>query len=1144
MNFLVSLSSRVATFVARRFRLSHAPVRFAFAFCLLAIAASLSFAQNTNSGDIRGTVTDPSGAVVPEVAVTVANLDTGMTKHLVTNNEGLYDTASILPGKYLITFAKDGFEKLVRGPITVQVGIVTVNGELRVGAVSQEVRISENVALLKTETPEQSTTFDAETLVNLPQVSTNGQNWGSFANLLPGASGSPSQPTSSGKSGDPGIAVAVNGNLPFYSNFLQDGASTNLPISANVDIATFETISELQISTSSFSAQYGIGGVVFNQITKSGTNQWHGAAYEYFGADYLNAKPYNFSATPQPKQSLRYHNYGGSVGGPIFKDKLFFYFNTDKIVNHGQGNPGFATVPTAAMRLGDFTGMPTIYDPTTQLAGCKGAACVRTPFPNNKIPADRIDSVAKALQAYFPAPTPGVGTPSPKFPGLVTNNYRYLSPTTNPFLKFFGRIDYNVSTNHRVNFSITQGDNPGITTNQNNCPINCYSGDVDRYNAQVSDVYAFSPRTINEAHFGYTRQGNWFIPQTLNKGFPEKVGLQFAKADVFPQMNITGIGGLLTPGTNAIYIENQFEPSDIVTMIRGKHILHFGGELMAYQANYTPWGNVQSGVFGFTGAYTQQTPNDTTTGSGYADFLLGYANNWGANNQPESGMRMKSPQLFVQDDFKLRPNFTLNLGLRYERQGGWSEVQNHIGTFDPNLMNPATNTLGAMWFCCGSSRNSLQAPVNDIFMPRVGLAWSPRGNTVIRGGFGIYVFTWSLDTYGNGVGFGSNSSGNASDKTPNERPITILSGPGTNAQTGAPLPYLSASKSPSAYNGQNVNYNPYNTPVGTMKQWSFSVERQLGANMAAELAYVGSHGSNLNFPVNINQVPLSRLSATAGQADRPYAQFGDITGSTNNAISNYNAFQAQIQKRFSGGLSFNGNYTWSHFLDDQDSAGWGSRGGTQVHQNAYDHSANYGNSNFDQRHAVKGSVVYELPFGKGRTYLNNNSIVDAILGRWQTSATLVAHSGQPFTVTMASSNSRAFGGGSSPYGGSQFPNVIGDWHSSNPGILNWYNTAAFAQPAAGTFGNEGRNTLVGPRLSVINFSLGKNFKFTERLGVQLRVDAANILNHPSFGIPNCGGANCNPQISFDSTGTPTTVPTITTTTIGPRSFQLNARVSF
>src|SRR5438067_3893502 len=333
-------------------------------FSLLICTASLTVAQNTNSGDIRGTVKDSTGAVVPGVTVIIANLDTAVTKQIVTNDDGLYDTAAILPGHYQVTFTRDGFDKLVRGPITVNVGIITVNADLRVGSTSQQVVVTENIPLLHTESPEQSTTLEAETMVNLPQVSTNGQNWGSFANLLPGASGSPSQPTASGKSGDPGIAIAVNGNLPFYNNFLQDGASTNLPISANVDIATFETMSEVQISTSNFSAQYGIGGAVFNQVTKSGTNKWHGSAYEYFGADYLNAYPYNFSGKFQPKPFERYHNYGGSFGGPIFKDKLFFFFNVDKVVNHGTSS-GTTTVPTLAMRNGDFIGLPTIYDPST-----------------------------------------------------------------------------------------------------------------------------------------------------------------------------------------------------------------------------------------------------------------------------------------------------------------------------------------------------------------------------------------------------------------------------------------------------------------------------------------------------------------------------------------------------------------------------------------------------------------------------------------------------------------------------------------------------------------------------------------------------------------------------------------------------------
>ena len=684
--------------------------RFVFVACLVVGTTGLGRAQNTNSGDIRGTASDPSGAVLPGVNVSIINVDTGATKEMVTNNDGLYDTASILPGRYRITFRKDGFEQLVRGPITLQVGLTTVDGQLKIGSVSEQIEISTDVPLLKTEDAEQSTTFDSKTLVNLPQVGTNGQNWGPFAQLLPGAAGAPSQPTAAGMSGDPGIAIAVNGNLPFYDNFLQDGASTNLPISANVDIATFETISELKVSTSTFSAQYGIGGAVFNQITKSGGNRFHGAAYEYFGADWLKADSYNFSSTPQPKPFLRYDNYGGAVSGPIIKNKLFFYFNVDKIYDNGGGSTQTATVPTTAMRAGDFTGMPTIYDPATPIVCPTPTTCSRTSFTSetgaNKIASSRFDAVAAAAQAYYPASnTPGQ-VPNPAFPGVVINNYAYTSPNLNPFLKYFGRLDYTVSEKNRVNFSITQRDNPGTNTNFQVCPIDCFSGDVDSYNTQISDVYAFSPNVVNEVRFGYTKQGNWFVPYTIGKGYPQKLGLQYSKADVFPQMSVSqsatasGSGGsgsvaiccspVLQPGTNAIYIENTFQPSDVVTMIRGRHILHFGGELLDYQANYTPWGNTQSGNFTFTGVYTQQNATVGSGGSAYADFLLGDVNSWTATNQPESGMRMKSPQFFVQDDVKIRPNLTVNLGLRYEYQSGWSEVKNNIGSFDPTITNSLT----------------------------------------------------------------------------------------------------------------------------------------------------------------------------------------------------------------------------------------------------------------------------------------------------------------------------------------------------------------------------------------------------------------------------------------------------------------------
>ena len=1135
-------------------------VRWALALCLVWCIANSAFSQSTNSGDIRGTATDPSGALMPGVAVTVTNLDTGATKNLVTNIDGLYDTASILPGNYRVTFTKEGFDKLVYGPITLQVGIITVNGVLKVGKIAETVEVTADTPLLKTESAEQSTTLDSHTMASLPQVGTNGQNWGPLAQLLPGASGTGgSMPTASGNTGDPGIAISVNGNLPFYDNFLQDGASTNLPISANVDIATFETMQELQITTSTFSAQYGIGGAVFNQITKSGSNKWHGAGYEYFQSDQLRADSYNFSSTPQPKPFLRYDDYGAAIGGPIVKNKLFFYFNIDRIYfNGGNGGGAFsvATVPTVAMRNGDFTGMPLIYDPTTTVCTGTPQVCTRTSYASenggkNAIPAGvTLDTVALAAQKYYPMPnTPG--TVDPAFPGVVTNNYAYQSPNLNPFHKWFGRIDYDQSEKNRINFSITQGDNPGTNTNFQICPIDCFSGDVDRYNTQVSDVYQISSHVVNEARFGYTKQGNWFVPYTAGKGYAGQLGLQYSKGDVFPTFNVSqtvvasGNGGsgnlalccsaILQPGTNAIYIENTFQPSDVVTMIRGKHILHFGGELLDYQANYTPWGNLQSGNFTFTGVYTQQNPANPVDGSAYADFLLGDVNQWSATNQPESGMRMKSPQIFVQDDFKVRPNLTLNLGLRYEYQSGWSEVKNHLGSFDPTIQNTVSGTPGAMWFAGETSRTTLMQAKN-VLLPRFGFAWTPMGTTVVRGGFGVYALTWSMDDYGQGVGLGNNSTGSASDTTGGISPVTTIDGPGNNLQTGLPLTYVVTNRSPTAYNGTNVSYNQYNLPVAKMYQWTASVERQIGTNMEAEIAYVASHGAHLAFPADLNQIPVAKLSPTFSQANTPYPQFGIIGGNLGASLSNYNSLQVQVNRRFSRGLSFNGNYVWSHFLDDQDSAGWGGRGGSQTFQNAYNPAANYGNSNFDVRNALKGSLVYQLPVGKGRKFLGSNPYLDAIVGGWQTSATMVVHSGQPFTVLTSSNNSEADNPGSS-FSASQYPNVVGNPHPSNQSIHNWYNAAAFAQPAAGTFGDEVRNSLRGPDLSEIDLSLGKNFSLGEGIGLQLRIDGYNIFNHPSFGEPNTG-------VAFGTSGAPTSSSTITTTTIGPRQFQLDARISF
>jgi hypothetical protein len=1092
--------------------------RFAFLLLVLLTITGPGFAQSTNSGDIRGTISDASGAAVAGATVILTNIDTGEVKEFITNDNGIYDTVSTRPGNYNLTFTKTGFKKVTRGPVVLQVSIITVDASLAVGEITDVVHVEDTGApLLDTESGQQGTILDEKTINALPQIGAGitGNDWANFNIFLAGASSAPSQPASEGSgSYNAGDAVSLNGNLPMYTNILADGAVVVLPISGNVDNSVFESVSEVQVTTSSFSAQYGIGGAVFNQISKSGSNTFHGSAYEFWQNDVLNARPV-FSASNSKVPLLRYNEWGGSVGGPIIKNKLFFFFVRDKITNNGQGAAKVGTVPTLAQRgMGtanpsqyDFSGLPTIYDPTST-----GVGGTRTAFPGNIIPANRIDPVALKLLSYYPLPNTGA-------PGQLKDNYTITQANSNPNLRWFGRIDYDLSAKNRVTFSITQKDNPGKNTNDLPCPLNCFSGDIDGYNVQLSDTWTLSPTLVNEFRMGYTKQGNWFVPQTLGFDAASKLGLQYSKANIFPSMRFSG--GLccnwLQPGTNAIYIEHLYDPSDVLTLIHGKHILHFGVEVLMGQGNTTPWGNVDAGTFSFTGSYTQQNcppspPGCVPGGSNVADFLLGYAQSWSATNQAVTYMRLKSPQLFVQDDYKLHPNLTINLGLRYTATTGMSELHNAMGGFDPNLVNPS-GTLGSMWFAGQNNKDTLQKPIYSIFLPRVGFAWSPGmfKNTTVRGGYGMYSYNFSEDTYGQGLGAGSinTSQGSATDPNNGTGPNPLINLNASAATAGPILNYVvgsPAARQPLTYftnPPRGVTFIPYNVPVGRINEWTLSVEHQFARDFAASMAYVGSHGYNLQFPTDVNQV-TSATGMAAGvsgnnQSFRPFPLFAGIGGNFYNAISNYNSLQTAVQKRYTNGLTFQLNYVWSHFLDDQDSAGWGSRGGTQRWQIGNDPKANYANSNFDIPHAFKGVVAYELPFGHGKAYLKANPVVDTLAGGWRISGTFIHQSGNPFTVydSKNRSGSRA---------GTWYLNKVSNPSANVPAMkgqgISYFDPYAYTDATPGTFGTNGRNTLRGPRLTVVNLSLAKNFRFGERFGLELRADFVNALNHPSFEPPN------------------------------------------
>ncbi len=448
--------------------------RWTLLLLLLIWQGGICIAQITGSGDLRGTVTDSSGALIPAAQVTVVNGDTGVSKSYITDRAGLYDTSSIVLGNYTVTFSKQGFKQLVRGPVTVGVGYTTVDAQLAIGSESQRVIVQENVPLLQTESMEQSTTLQANVMEQLPEV---GQDWENFTLVLPGVTGAASSTLSSGigdgSAANPSQYGSVNGNLP-YENVTLDGSTVSLVNGSNSTVPPLETIAEVQIQTSNFTAESGIGGTQYNQISKGGTSKFHGSAYEYFQNDALNAANYGFGV-PVTVPFLRYDNYGGSIGGPILKKKMFFYFNVDITRSNSGAETGFSTLPTAAMMSGDFTGFPTIYDPTTQVVTGTGTVtqpdgtvqtcpCVtRKSFAQeygngNKIPQSMLSPVALKIQALYPTasshPSTGKFVPGTLQPtGTVTNNYYYSLPTASTQPKYFGRLDYDVSPNNRITIS-------------------------------------------------------------------------------------------------------------------------------------------------------------------------------------------------------------------------------------------------------------------------------------------------------------------------------------------------------------------------------------------------------------------------------------------------------------------------------------------------------------------------------------------------------------------------------------------------------------------------------------------------------------------------------------------------------------------
>jgi Carboxypeptidase regulatory-like domain len=1119
---------------------------FARLAVVLGICVTLFFstaqvrAQNKNAGEIRGTVTDTTGAVVQNAQIILTNTATGISTTTKSDPGGVYDVPSLVPGPYSVKFSSPSYKVLVRENILLQVGSITINGVLEAGTVSQQVTVdTETTAQLQTDDSEQNLTLDSQTVTGLPNI---GGSWFNETALIPGVNGGSTQNTN-------GAGVGINGAESYQESFLVNGGTVTLIGSQDVDwlVNATEFVSEANFDTHTFSAASGNGASVFNIITKSGTNRFHGSVYDYNTNATFSARNYFSIGVPPGSSNL----IGGTIGGPVLRNKVFFFFGLQRQRSTGQ-NTGYFTVPRADERGGNLSqelmeGCPSgiqnnpstaaaicnpnpasghsdpypdpnqIYNPATTMM--VGGQNIRAPFLDNMIPTGDLNQQALNIQNFFPAPN---------LSGSA-NNYYFSQNIFDTTYWWNGKVDYNLNDRHHLNGSFVYG-TVNFPSEAPLDPIGEYTEIGKEGAGQISDTWTLSPSKVNEARFALIRVVNNWVGGDFGKNYPQKIGIPNPTSNVFPGISISGAISTSTgPGLNAILAEDSFVPSDVYTWIKGKHILKVGGEFDDYVVNIN-FGITSDGNYGFSGIATRDPSGvaNASNGIGYADFLLGNVSNWSVSLSPETGSRLKSYQLFAQDDYKMTPNLTLNLGVRYQVQPGWTEAQNRLGDFDPNLTNPATGTLGALWFAGNDNRNAVEATQFGLWQPRVGFAWSPRANWAVRGGFGIYDELYGYNTYAGSAGLGITAQNSVSSTNQITPVFNLAQGP------PPPIYPTKATLTPELLNNQGISYIPYHTPIPYIEEWQLDVQHELPGGIVADIAYVGSRGINIARASDADQVPSNLIINAASGANmqqfRPYPQYQGIGATTGDGVSNYDSLQLRVQKRYTNGLQFLSNFTYAHTLDDGTGSGYGGPNGIgapNLWQNGYDPMSSYGNSLLDIPFTFNGDVIYELPVGRGKRFLDHGGIFNAVLGGWVGSGLWQVHSGIPFTPYIGGANLDG------SLAGSWFPNRVGSGRLSNPTIHEWFNPAAFQTPAVGTFGNSRRDILFGPSWRQLDLSLTKKWAIT-KLGdtsdFQLRIDAQDALNNPNFGNPNAAIAT-------------STVGTITGANTS-RAIQFTAKVSF
>lgn len=1025
------------------------------------------------TGRIVGIISDTSGAAVPRAEVVIANAGTGITFQTASNDQGYYVVPALPSGSYSIRVEVAGFKKLDRSGINLEGNqTARVDVVLQVGDTSDTVTVKAEAPLINSENVDMGTRYYRNQITDLPLMNGAARNIEDFVHFGAGTT------EAQGKGAN---SVAINGSRNVPPITLLDGTDIGVGDTANSYQVRpqVENVQEIQIQRGTYSSETGgMGATIIT--TLSGTNQYHGSAYGFFSNQDLMAR--NFFAAQSPGES-HVRDWGGTIGGPIIKNRTFGAYTYDRYSSKGPAI-NISTVPTAALRSGDFTGIGTVYDPNSTRPNPDGPGVIRSAFPGDRIPQDRMDPVSLKLMAYFP---------DANLPGLV-NNYtnEKVAGSYQPFAwkqsirldqvvtsrnHLFARWQYNDDDNDKFVFYPNPA-NPTFTTFVGNGHV-----------GTVGDTHTFSPRAVNEFRAGFVRYAGCFCARDIQSDadYAGQVGLKGVAGNFFPIIRVTGLVGMglgLQYGDQSrIYQENtQF--SDNLTYIRGSHTLKFGGALKKDRYNNYKDGHPE-GDFSFSGMFTNQ-PSVAGGALGFADFLLGLSSKVDITSTAAFAFRKPQWSLFAEDNYKWRPNVTFTLGLRLDTDRGTTEVYNRMSNLSPTAINPITNTPGAIIFAGKDSPRSFVDPTYSL-SPRVGIAYSLNPKTVFRLGGSINYWQNPINAERNNqnLGFVSTLSLVTSDQ------VT----PALRLQDGAP-PLPALKQTGDIGNNNNVSYVPRDAPMPVLYQWSFSIQRQIPGSMVIEAAYVGSRGVDNWFYRNINQVPPELRGPGNMQPLRPFPAFKGITYKVSDGASKYNSMQLTLTKRLSHGLSFGANYTLSKAMDNSSWTSSGGNGSDAQFQELNNLALEWAVSESDIPQVFNLYGTYEVPhFARG------GGLGRYLLRGWEVGYIARLNSGLPLNLGTSINQTAALAG-------TPRPDRLADGRlsGSQQTTNSWFDVSAFALPAPYMFGTAGRNILRAPGFANLDASVFKNTyiktPLNESTNIQFRAEAASVLNHPVFGAPN------------------------------------------